>query len=64
LKTAMGPSLGEDDVSLGIIIFSMIFNNMYRMTRYIISSWVIQIGNKCNNLSNFPAVTLWAPCQS
>jgi hypothetical protein len=49
-------------LGLGIIIFSMIFNNMCWMIRPMISFWAIKTDKKCKHFSNFPSVTPQALC--
>jgi hypothetical protein len=44
-------------LSLGIIITFMTYNNMFRMTRSIISYQAIKIGKNCKHLLNFQAAT-------
>jgi hypothetical protein len=56
-KTVLRSSLGKD-VRFRDNIFSMIFNDMYRMIRPMISFRASKFDKKCKHLSNFPTVTL------
>jgi hypothetical protein len=59
-KSVLSSSLGEDGFRDNI--FSMIFNDTYRMIRPMASFRAVKIDTKCKHLSNFPAVTLRTCC--
>jgi hypothetical protein len=56
-ESFLGSSLGED-AGFRKNIFSIIFNDTYRMTRPVISFKATNIDTKYKHLSSFAAVTL------